>query len=116
MDRPVLKWRKPLELAYEIKVEATDTEVLYAEENNLYGYYVEGAPGLLRDNVASTRGLVNGSPFLIAGLYYEDVVEAARYERLSGAGVGEHEIEPPDAMLVRVGNAPGQEKAKGEDW
>ena len=44
---------------------------LYAEEPGLWGYFVEGAPVNLTENIASVRKLVNGSPALLDSLEFE---------------------------------------------
>ena len=38
---------------------------VYAAEEMLYEYFVEGAPALLRDNICPQKGLVNNAPCLL---------------------------------------------------
>lgn len=60
---PVVRWR--LELVDDVFKTEAERELLYANEPNLWGYFVEGVPVLLTETIKSTRKLVNGSPGLL---------------------------------------------------
>ena len=101
---PLVKWR--LEMVDEIDDQALRDEV-YAEEPNLWGYFVEGAPVNLTETIKSVRKLVNGSPGVLDSLEFRGGLVP---ENLSAAfAEGRFQVvelaEPPLAANVRVGGA-----------
>ena len=78
---------------------------LYADEDNLHQFFVEGAPAMLTENIRSTRKLVNGSRVILDSLIFEDDVVPSTLDEAYAAGVYcEVELnKPPRAVNVRVG-------------
>ena len=66
---PLIRWR--LEMVDEID-DVSLRDDLYADEDHLWGYFVEGAPVNLTENISSTRGLVNGSAGILDSLSFEN--------------------------------------------
>ena len=99
-DQPLVKW--PLHLLHDI--EEGVREQLLAEEPNMFGYFVAGAPVTLSQTLRSVRGLVNGSPGLLHSLSFAgDTVP----DELAEAAPGFCEVELKEAPLavnVRVGS------------
>ena len=65
---PLIRWPLPL-LDSPQDVNLTD---LYSVEPSLWGYFVEGAPINLTENIKPVRKLVNGSPGLLDSLVLAD--------------------------------------------
>eukprot|EP00966_Prymnesium_polylepis_P319841 7376263-Prymnesium_polylepis.1 len=101
-DLPLVKW--PLQMVDELDDVQLRRE-LYADEPNLWGYFVEGAPVNLIETVKSVRKLVNGSPALLDSLEFEGGnVPAALAAAIACGGFCEIELDaPPYAVNVRVG-------------
>jgi hypothetical protein len=109
-DLPLFRWRKPLP-NYPVTASMSDAEVddLYENEPNMWNYFVEGAPGLLTENIKSTRGLVNGTPFLYDSLDFqgavpEKVLAAYAEGRYPGHPITLDHDERPHAIFIRVGS------------
>ena len=83
---------------------------LYDDEGNLWGYYAHGSPVLLTENLASQRGLVNGTMGLMHSLNFGHAEPSAEY--LHAERAGKYDLitleEPPTAVIVRVGDGAGQ--------
>ena len=77
---PVIRWR--LELVAGDALTDAEREELYANEPNLWGYFVAGAPALMSETIKSTRKLVNGTPCLLDSL---DAASDADRQRLAAA-------------------------------
>lgn len=63
---PIIRWR--CELADAPSMEQNVREEVYNHEQNLWSYFVEGAPALILETISSVRMLVNGSPGLLDSL------------------------------------------------
>ena len=114
---PLIRWR--LEMVDEIDDACLRIDV-YADEDHLWGYFVEGAPINLTENISSTRGLVNGSAGILdslsfAGRVIPPELQAAYANAASLRGVDVVRVdlaEAPFSVNVRVGGVkspPGQE-------
>ena len=98
---PLIKWRLPM--VDEIE-DADKRDRLYAEEPGLWGYYVEGAPINITENIASVRKLVNGSAALLDSLEFQGSVPDEVINAYRRGGFCEIELDaPPFAVNVRVG-------------
>ena len=105
---PLIRWR--LEMVDEIENKSLLSD-LYEDEDNLWGYFVEGAPVNLTENMASTRGLVNGSAGILDSLSFERgaiprELQAAHALAASKRGVDVVVVDLTEAPLsvnVRVG-------------
>ena len=101
-DLPLVKWRIAM-------VDTVDDvglrDRLYADEPNLFQYFVEGAPVYLTETIKSVRKLVNGSPAIMDSLAFVD--NAVPLELSMVCAKGGFRIvelkEPPFAVNVRVG-------------
>ena len=106
LDRPLFKWKLCVVGTNGCKGppphEVLDN--LYDSEPTMFGYYVEGAPVLLTENVQATRHVVNGTRGLMHSLIcHEDETPNATERR------GYHEVtllHAPTAMNVVVGATP----------
>ena len=101
-DVPLVKW--PLQMVDEIENERLRRD-LYADEPNLWGYFVQGAPIHLTETLKSVRKLVNGSPALMDSLSFRDdeiPEQLARAYARGGFEVVELD-EAPRAVNVRIG-------------
>lgn len=58
-NRPVLRWRKTIDLPSFSK---DDMEDLFDDHASLWQYFVVGAPAVLTHNINAPRGLANGTP------------------------------------------------------
>ena len=107
---PLVKWRMAMVDRIDDKQQR---DGLYAAEESLWAYFVEGAPATLTETIKSVRKLVNGSPCILDSLCFQDGnVPAALEQACRTRGFCEVELpEPPLAVNVRVGGArslPGQ--------
>ena len=70
---PLVKWKLPL-VPHNglLPVDDEYLDDLYRAEPMLWGYFVEGAPGVFIDTIKCVRKLVRGSPFLFDSLVFED--------------------------------------------
>ena len=108
-DLPLVKWKLPLsERKYDSLHEDVRDE-LYDNEINLWGYFVEGAPALLTENIKSVRKLVNGTTGLLHSLEFNGDVPDDLVTALSiGTYTEVTLLHPPHAVNVRVGNCAGE--------
>ena len=113
---PLIRWR--LDMVDEIDNKLLRDDV-YEDEDHLWGYFVEGAPINLTENMSSTRGLVNGSAGILDSLSFVGGVippelQAAEANAASRRGVDVVRVDLAEAPLsvnVRVGgkkSLPGQ--------
>ena len=113
---PLIRWR--LDMVDEIDNKLLRDDV-YDDEDHLWGYFVEGAPVNLTENMSSTRGLVNGSAGILDSLSFVGGVippelQAAEANAASRRGVDVVRVDLAEAPLsvnVRVGgkkSPPGQ--------
>jgi hypothetical protein len=109
--RPILRWRRTLEPVFR-PASAAEHEMLFRAEDNLHQLWVEGGPALLTENVASTRGVVNGTmaimhhPVWVGGL--PDVVSAAVNAALTSPQPVYVDVPTPAYVIMRIGNGGGQ--------
>jgi hypothetical protein len=61
---------------------------LYEEEPEMWGYFVAGAPGVINDNIAQDKGLVNGTRCTFHSLTLHEGSEDNLQELLIRAGPG----------------------------
>ena len=73
--KTALCWRRPLRRDYPVSVQS----ILYNEEMypQLFGYYVQGAPGMILDNCSGNvkYGIANGTPCTMVSLVWEDKLQ-----------------------------------------
>ena len=99
---PLVRW--PLTMVEEIEDENLRRD-LYADEPDLWAYFVEGAPVNLTETLKSVRKLVNGAPGILDSLSFADGKvphELAAAYATGGFCVVELK-EPPLAVNVRIG-------------
>ena len=101
---PVVRWRRQLDLATALGDAPVDE--IYDNEPNLWDYFVEGAPGLMAENMNPPRHLVNGTPCLFDHLRFAGGEVPAALEAAYGRGTyGVVTLdEAPEAIVVRVGS------------
>lgn len=104
-DLPLFKWRLPMVDAPD---DAEVLERLYQNETGgvwgLWGYFVEGAPVLLDENIKPVRGLVNGSAALLDSLEFDGPVPDKVANAFARGVFDVVELDaPPLAVNVRIG-------------
>jgi hypothetical protein len=57
----LIRWRLNLVGLDSQRLDAKLIDELYDEEVGLWGYFVKGAPGIIEDNLAQLKGIVNGT-------------------------------------------------------
>ncbi|KAJ1622139.1 hypothetical protein T492DRAFT_885747, partial [Pavlovales sp. CCMP2436] len=70
-DLPLVRRRLPLMPNDIPPVLPHQLDELYANEPGLWGYYVQGAPALISENIKATRRCVNGSPGVLHSLTFD---------------------------------------------
>ena len=82
----------------------------YDDERKLWEYYAHGSPVFPTENLASQRGLVNGTMGLMHSLNFGHAEPPAEYLHAERSGKCDLITlkEPPTAVIVRVGNGSGQ--------
>ena len=102
----LVRWKLTVKHLTELPVDAAELEAIQSEEaEGLWGYFCEGAPVLLTENIKSVRALVNGTPGLLDSLSFVDNAIPANYIDAEREG-GFSEVtltEPPYSVNVRVG-------------
>jgi hypothetical protein len=101
---PIFCWRS--ELVDGAAIEQSVRHEVYNQEQNLWSYFVEGAPVLLLENISSVRMLVNGTAGLLDSLTITNAGDLDRVERAYNMGYSDVLIkldEPPLAVNVVVG-------------
>ena len=103
---PLVRWRKQMldEIDREVDGVALRDDV-YADEPDLWEYFVEGAPVTLEATIKSVRKLSNGSPGVLDSLSFEGGAIPPELERAYTLG-GYQEVildAPPKAVNIRVG-------------
>jgi hypothetical protein len=58
---PLVRWKQKLSGPAVRSLEPKALAELYDEEPGLWGYFVKGAPCVVQDNIARTKGIVNGT-------------------------------------------------------
>ena len=79
-DLPLVKWKLPM---YDIVPDPDVRAGLYENEENLFGYFVEGAPVHMTETIKSVRKLVNGTPGLFDSLVLSDDAETTKIQTAS---------------------------------
>jgi energy-coupling factor transporter ATP-binding protein EcfA2 len=99
----VLRWKLPLNPTDALPIDPCLLDELYDNEPGLWGYFVQGAPALLTENVKSTRKLVNGSPCLLHSVTFRGDVPQAVSDAFESEQYAVVTLdEPPEAVNVRV--------------
>ena len=66
---PVLRWRLPF---LSCGAPSRELDAAYATDTRLHGYFVEGAPAILLDNIFVHRGLANGTHVVMHSVTFSD--------------------------------------------
>lgn len=69
---PVIKWRLPISGIRAAALSVNETDQLYNHDNNLWGYFVAGAPGYLTSNINPSKGLANGTAIVYHSLSFTE--------------------------------------------
>jgi len=115
-QKPVIAWRHRLSISLKKYCERaadlyqTTYEAIVAQHEELTFYFVQGAPAMLRENLATTKGLTNGSTCRLASLTLngDDVDET--WHRINSAAPGEIVMleRPPLSVNVFIATRPGE--------
>jgi hypothetical protein len=105
-----VRWRLPLTKKSAASIGClAKQQQLYEDEEDLWGYFVEGAPVILTENIRSARGLVNGAPGLLDSLDFGGAAPP-EYEAALQPGFCEITLEaPPVHVCIRVGSTQGDD-------
>ena len=103
---PFVRWRRQLDLSTALGDAPVDD--IYDNEPNLWEYFVEGATGLMMENVNPPRHLVNGTPCIYDHLRFpNDETPAALDTAYRSRRYCEVTLEEaPEALVMRVGCTP----------
>ena len=72
---PVLRWRR--ELRGPLAGTEANLSILYGSEKELWGYFVQGAPAMLMENISTARKLTNGTQAAMHSLCFQTTDDAA---------------------------------------
>ena len=97
---PILKWSKDIS----IKNNGVLEGILHDEHPELTGYFVQGAPSILLDNLNPTSGLANGTPSFMHSLAFESEEQRQQVQNLiSNTQSGEIvDIPIPYAIIITL--------------
>jgi hypothetical protein len=99
---PILQWRKQIIVSDDVGEVVSD--ILYEQEPDLTGLFVEGAPAHLTDNMNATSGLANGTPVILHSVLLSDDDDPEFYrQKVASASPGDViNIPVPYAINVEI--------------
>ena len=99
---PVLRWKKQLSVSDDI--DEALSSILYENEPDLIGLFVEGAPAHLTANLNASSGLANGTPVVLHSVLLAADDDLSHYRSLvANAEPGEVvDIPVPYAVQVKI--------------
>ena len=97
---PVLTWIK--DISNKHKFDPDVCTILYESNPQLHGFFVQGAPGILLENLNATSGLANGTPAILDSLLFSNDDERSIVKKLlSAAQPGQFiQIPVPSAIIA----------------
>jgi hypothetical protein len=102
---PILRWKRDL-CSQDILSDLGDAycDMLYANEPELMGIFVQGAPAILNDNLNPSAGLANGTPIVLHSIMFSEDEDSAHWAALiAAAQPGDIiDVPVPYAVLVAV--------------
>jgi hypothetical protein len=109
---PVIRWRLKICGPKSILAGLSDAELaeLADQEPGMWGYFVQGAPAMLTENINTSKGLVNGTMGTLHSLSLRNVDDTAALRRASAAAAGGVIITlpaPPVSVNVAVADRGG---------
>jgi len=107
---PILTWFKDISNTHNF--DADVCSILYDTQPQLLGFFVQGAPAILLENLNATSGLANGTPAILDSLLFNNDDERTAVKKLlSNARPGQIiPIPVPNAIIASFPTL------KREDW
>ena len=118
---PVLRWRCPPAVNKRIRIELPQSvlEKLYRKhEDELFGLFVEGAPGVCLANVNPQLGIANGTPIELQQIVYNDPKTAIAFKKMcQEAKPGQVvDVQMPDSIRVQRRDVSKRDKRPNEPF
>jgi hypothetical protein len=79
---PILQWKREISNSVADTLGDVGCDLLYDNEPDLTGIFVQGAPGFLNNNLNPTEGLANGTPIVLHSITFSDDVDQEQYIHL----------------------------------